>query len=63
MPSGAPRRYVIARLDGGDVAAIAGPGADPPTWRTYIAVDDADAAVPRLVSRRVGALRAGQPRR
>lgn len=50
MPSGAPRRYVIARLDGGDVAAIAGPGADPPTWRTYIAVDDADAAVPRLVS-------------
>jgi uncharacterized protein len=50
MPAGAPRRYVIAKLDGGDVAAIAGPGAESPAWRTYIAVDDADVAVAALAT-------------
>jgi uncharacterized protein len=50
MPAGAPRRYVIAKLDGEDVCAIAGPGNDTTTWRTYIAVDDADVAAERLVS-------------
>jgi hypothetical protein len=50
MPSELPRRYFIARLRGEDVCAIAGPGDGVPTWRTYIAVDDADAAVDGLVS-------------
>ena len=45
MPSAAPGNYLIASLDGRDVAAIASPDSDdePITWRTYIAVDDADA--------------------
>lgn len=42
MPPGAPGSYLIATLDGQDVAAIA--PADGPTasWNTYVAVDDAD---------------------
>jgi predicted enzyme related to lactoylglutathione lyase len=45
MPPGAPRRYFIARLGGGDVAAVADPpeGAPPsPAWNTYVWVADAD---------------------
>jgi predicted enzyme related to lactoylglutathione lyase len=49
-PAGAPSRYVIAKLNGQDVCAIAGPGEGVAAWRTYITVDDADAAVDRLVS-------------
>ncbi|MEK8226514.1 VOC family protein [Oerskovia sp. M15] len=43
MPPDAPGRYVVASLDGQDVAAIASPpdGADAtPEWITYVAVDD-----------------------
>jgi uncharacterized protein len=44
VPAAAPGSYLIASLDGQDVAAVA-PGAGPPvTWNTYVAVDDADAA-------------------
>src|ERR1700683_3670154 len=50
MPPGAPRRSVIAKLDGKDVCAIAGPGKEDTTWRTSIAVDDADREMVRLVS-------------
>lgn len=49
-PPGAPSRYVIAQLDGRDVGAIAGPTNQPPSWNTYVAVDDADAAVERLAA-------------
>jgi predicted enzyme related to lactoylglutathione lyase len=46
MPPDSPGRYVIAQLDGRDVAAIgsAGPEASarPPAWQTYVATDDAD---------------------
>jgi predicted enzyme related to lactoylglutathione lyase len=50
MPPAAPSRYMIAKLDGEEVCAIAGPGEGTPVWRTHIAVDDADAAVDGLVS-------------
>lgn len=50
MPPQVPRRYFIARLRGEDVCAIAGPGEGLPTWRTYIAVDDADDAAIGLVA-------------
>ena len=50
MPPGVPRRYLIAKLHGDDVCAIAGPGEGVPTWRTYIAVDNANVTVDRLVS-------------
>lgn len=45
MPADAPGSYLIATLGGQDVAAIASADAEdePVTWRTYIAVDDADA--------------------
>ena len=42
MPPDAPGSYLIATLDGQDVAAIA-PGTGAPAWNTYIACDDADA--------------------
>ena len=42
VPPGVPGSYLIATLDGRDVAAI-GPGGGPPAWNTYVAVDDADA--------------------
>jgi predicted enzyme related to lactoylglutathione lyase len=44
MPETAPGHYLIATIAGEDVAAIGSPEAgDRPGWRTYIAVDDADA--------------------
>jgi predicted enzyme related to lactoylglutathione lyase len=43
VPADAPGSYLIAKLDGMDVAAIA-PGEGRPAWNTYVAVDDADAA-------------------
>jgi predicted enzyme related to lactoylglutathione lyase len=58
-PPGFPFPYVIARLGGRDVAGLAqldpdrsnrGQGFDGPAWNTYIAVDDADEAVNRIVS-------------
>lgn len=42
-PPGIPFQYVVAQLDGQDVAGIGGP-ADP-SWNTYVAVDDIEAAV------------------
>lgn len=45
VPAGVPGTYLIASLDGKDVAAIGSAAADTrPEWNTYIAVDDADAA-------------------
>jgi predicted enzyme related to lactoylglutathione lyase len=45
IPADAPGNYLIATIDGQDVAAIASAESDDEavTWRTYIAVDDADA--------------------
>jgi uncharacterized protein len=48
-PPDAPARYVIATLDGADVAALAEAEAVG-GWNTYVAVDDADAAVERATS-------------
>ena len=45
MPAGSPGRYLIARLRGGEVAAVSSPpeGAPPQAvWNTYIWVEDAD---------------------
>jgi uncharacterized protein len=42
-PPGAPESYLIATLDGQDVAAIAPTAAGAAAWNTYVAVDDADA--------------------
>jgi predicted enzyme related to lactoylglutathione lyase len=45
MPPDAPGKYLIARLGGGDVAAVSSPAGDAPataTWNTYVWVDDAD---------------------
>lgn len=50
MPPGAPGSYLIARLDGRDVAGITGVGDGAAAWNTYVAVDDADASVQRLVA-------------
>jgi predicted enzyme related to lactoylglutathione lyase len=47
MPAGSEGRYLIARLRGGDVAAVSSqPVGTPPqaTWNTYIWVEDADEA-------------------
>lgn len=42
-PPDAPGTYLIAALEGRDVAALAPGRSDAATWNTYIAVDDADA--------------------
>lgn len=42
-PPEAPGGYLIATLDGHDVAAIGPTSADTATWNTYVAVDDVDA--------------------
>jgi hypothetical protein len=48
-PPDAPARYVIATLEGDDVAAIAESHAVG-GWNTHVAVDDADACVERALS-------------
>jgi predicted enzyme related to lactoylglutathione lyase len=50
MPAGAPGEYHIARIEGGDVAAVSSPPEGAPAaavWNTYIWVDDADKAAER----------------
>lgn len=45
MPAGSPGKYFMARLDGGDVAAIGSqPEGAPPmaAWNTYVRVESAD---------------------
>ncbi len=49
LPEGAPGRYVIATLDGLDVAALAGPATGSAAWSTYVAVDDVDATAAAMV--------------
>ena len=49
MPPGAPGRYLIAKLDGQDVGGLANAQEGAAVWSTYIAVEDADAAVQRLL--------------
>ncbi|MDV2976953.1 UNVERIFIED_CONTAM: VOC family protein [Actinomycetes bacterium ARC8] len=49
-PGGGADRYLVAQLDGADVAGIAGGREDTTAWSTYISVEDADAAVDRLVA-------------
>ncbi|MGH9230634.1 MAG: VOC family protein [Acidimicrobiales bacterium] len=51
MPPGSQGEYFIARLGGGDVAAVgSNPAAAPPaaTWNTYIWVEDADVTASRV---------------
>jgi uncharacterized protein len=51
MPPGSPGPYFIARLHGGDVAAVTGkPEGAPPEagWNTYVWVDSADDAAARV---------------
>ena len=52
MPEGAGSHYFMARIRGGDVAAVSSvPEAAPPTaeWNTYIWVDDADVSAKTAV--------------
>ena len=70
MLVGAPARYLIARLRGGDVAAVSSPpeGAPPQAaWSTYIWVEHADEAAAkardaggRVVSEPFDVLEAGR---
>lgn len=51
MPPGAPGSYLIATLDGHDVAAVGpGEGGTVPQWHTYVACDDADEVSARMTS-------------
>jgi predicted enzyme related to lactoylglutathione lyase len=53
MPSGSSMKYFIARLGGGDVAAIGSIPERAPKqamWNTYIWVDDVDATVPAVAT-------------
>jgi predicted enzyme related to lactoylglutathione lyase len=43
VPPDAPGSYLIATLDGEDVAALGPATGSTATWNTYVAVDDADA--------------------
>lgn len=51
LPAEAPGSYFIARLDGGDVAAISPAtveGSGPAAWSTYVWVESADATAARV---------------
>jgi uncharacterized protein len=53
MPPGAPSKYFIARIRGGDVAAVSSqPEGGPPaaTWNTYIWVESADDAAAKVLA-------------
>jgi hypothetical protein len=50
MPPGSEAKYLIARIRGGDVAAISSPmdeASGPVTWNTYVWVDSADETTAR----------------
>lgn len=49
MPPGGPGQYFVGRLRGRDVGAFGTQQAEgaPPTWNTYVWVEDADAALER----------------
>jgi uncharacterized protein len=52
MPAESEGRYLIARLRGGEVAAVSSqPEGAPsePTWNTYISVESADAATAKVI--------------
>lgn len=55
-PPGTPFRYVIAQLGGQDAAGIGGPADPTPAqpiesaWKTYVAVNDAQAAADRVAN-------------
>ena len=52
-PPEAPVRYLVAQLDGQDVAGIGGradSSTATPRWNTYVAVDDIEAAASRVVA-------------
>jgi len=51
VPAGAPGSYLVATLDGHDVAALAPADASGrAAWRTYMAVDDADATAAAITT-------------
>jgi predicted enzyme related to lactoylglutathione lyase len=53
LPPGAEDKYLVASLRGATVAAIASPTPalpGPPSWNTYVCVDDADAATATAVA-------------
>jgi hypothetical protein len=53
MPPGSPGKYFVARLGGGDVAAVASlPEGAPPAalWNTYIWVDSADETAAKVTA-------------
>src|SRR5688572_27382773 len=50
MPAGAPGSYLIAKLDGSDVAAVAPSNDAVAKWNTYVAVDDADGTARAVLS-------------
>jgi len=50
LPPDTPDRYVIATLDGLDVASITNASDGTASWATYVAVDDAAAVAARLVA-------------
>ncbi len=58
-PPEAPARYVIATLDGRDVAGLAEAPGGPARWTTWVAVDDADATAER--ARELGATVESEP--
>jgi predicted enzyme related to lactoylglutathione lyase len=53
MPSGSEGKYFIARIRGGDVAAVTSPPQESPgaaMWNTYISVERADEAASRTLA-------------
>ena len=58
VPSDAPGTYLVATLEGQDVAAIGPSAGGPPAWNTYVAVDDADTTT-TVVARLGGSVTAG----
>ncbi len=48
LPPDGPQRFLLATLDGLDVASISSPTDGDPTWATYVAVDDLEDTARRM---------------
>jgi predicted enzyme related to lactoylglutathione lyase len=62
MPPGPPGRYLVARLRGGDVAAVSSPPGGAPVqavWNTYIWVQDGDSQGAVEVAEKTSAVPSG----
>ena len=61
LPPDGPERFLVATLDGLDVASISSPTDGEPPWATYVCVDDLEGTARRMFDLGATVVSAGEP--